>query len=324
MRRLRGTVVLIGVLTACSGGGGQRAQNQGDQTTTSTSGAVTTSTIPPASVDSTSTSGTAVTAPPSTTTGAGAALRPIRTDRLKGPRSASPTARTLARVERGLRGSNRDPAYLRSLGRAQQLAYRSLVAHPDWLQKVLAAVPADLRAAVQANYDGGSNLGGLTGSAPAGFPNWTIRAPKPAPILRAYYAEAERAYGVSWAYLAAIHFVETRLGRIHGNSNAGAQGPMQFIPTTWAAYGKGDINDDHDAILAAAHYLQANNASTDIDHAIYRYNNDQRYVAAIKAYASVMLADSGAYDGYYQWQVFYATTDGAFLLPEGWSASGGG
>jgi hypothetical protein len=321
MRRLLPTAV--GVMSAlglvgCQGGGGQLAQGQGSNETTTTTVARSTTTT---TLASTATTVTPVTAVSSTTTTAGARSKPIRTDRLKGPKSASATALTLARVERGLRSPNRDPARLRSLGRSQQLAYRALVAHPDWLQKVLAGVPADLRPAVQANYDAGSALSSLTGSAPPGFPDWQILVPKPAATLRAYYDEAQQTYGISWAYLAAIHFVETRMGRIHGNSSAGAQGPMQFIPTTWQAFGKGgDINDDHDAILAAANYLQANSAATDIDNALYRYNNDQRYVTAIKAYASVMLADQGAFDGYYQWQVFYATKDGAFLLPEGWSA----
>jgi hypothetical protein len=175
---------------------------------------------------------------------------------------------------------------------------------------------------VQANVDAGSSLSGLTDSAPApvGLPQWQILVPEPAATLRAYYDEGEATYGIPWEFLASIHFVETRMGRIHGLSSAGAQGPMQFIPDTWAAYGEGDINNNHDAILAAARYLEANNASTDIDGALFRYNNDERYVAAIKAYASVMMANPGAYDGYYHWQVFYASADGTFLLPEGWSA----
>jgi hypothetical protein len=177
--------------------------------------------------------------------------------------------------------------------------------------------------AVQANVDAGAALNLLTDDAPppTGFPDWTILTPEPAATLRGYYTEGEQTYGIPWQYLAAIHFSETRMGRIHGNSTAGAQGPMQFIPDTWAAYGGGgDINSNHDAIVAAARYLEANNAATDIDSALFRYNNDERYVAAIKAYASVMMADPAAYDGYYQWQVFYASADGTVLLPEGWSA----
>jgi hypothetical protein len=33
-----------------------------------------------------------------------------------------------------------------------------------------------------------------------------------------------------------------------------------------------------------------------------------------------MMADPGAYDGYYHWQVLYASAEGTVLLPEGWSA----
>jgi membrane-bound lytic murein transglycosylase B len=49
----------------------------------------------------------------------------------------------------------------------------------------------------------------------------------------AAYQAAEAKLAVSWEYLAAIHLVETGLGRIRGTSSAGAQGPMQFLPSTW-------------------------------------------------------------------------------------------
>jgi hypothetical protein len=293
VRRRTGTAALaLGVglvaaaLTAC-GGGGQLAAGQSDATTT---------------------------------TVAATGARAVRVERLDGPTSAAATARLLGKVERGLRGADRDPEQLRGLGRRQQLAYRALAAHPAWVTKVLAEVPASVRAAVQSNIDAGTALSGLTGEAPAGFPNWEIVTPPPAATLRGYYDEAERASGVSWAYLAAIHLVETRMGRIRGLSSAGAQGPMQFIPETWARYGEGDINDNRQAILAAGRYLKASNAATDIDRALFSYNNDERYVAAIKAYAAVLLDDERAYDGYYQWQVFYGTVDGTFLLPEGFHA----
>ena len=153
------------------------------------------------------------------------------------------------------------------------------------------------------------------------FPQWEIRAPQPPSTLRGFYDEAEAASGIPWAYLAAIHLVETRMGRIHGLSSAGAQGPMQFIPETWASYGEGDIDDDYDAIQAAGRYLASRGGPTDMDRALFSYNNDDRYVAAVKAYASVLLADPRAYAGYHEWQVFYATSDGTFLLPEGFTTA---
>jgi len=257
------------------------------------------------------------------TTVAADGTEPVRADELSSPRSAAATAKTLARVEQGVRADDRDPDDLRELGRAQQLAYRALARHPEWVAEVLAAVPAEVRDAVQTNVDADAALAALTGDGPLSdtLPNWEIRSPQPAGTLRGFYDEAEAASGVPWAYLAAIHLVETRLGRIHGLSSAGAQGPMQFIPETWERYGEGDINNDRDAILAAGRYLDASNFATDLDRAIFSYNNDERYVAAIKAYAAVMLANPFAYDGYYEWRVFFATNGGTLLLPEGFIAA---
>ena len=119
--------------------------------------------------------------------------------------------------------------------------------------------------------------------------------------------------------LAAINLIETRMGRIRGDSSAGAQGPMQFIPSTWAAYGEGDVNSDHDSILAAARYLKAAGAPGNMSKAVLAYNHDARYVAAVAAYAEVMHADPAAYRGYYGWQVYVATLDGVTLLPVGWT-----
>jgi len=257
------------------------------------------------------------------TTVAADGTEPVRADELSSPRSAAATAKTLARVEQGVRADDRDPDDLRELGRAQQLAYRALARHPEWVAEVLAAVPAEVRDAVQTNVDADAALAALTGDGPLSdtLPNWEIRSPQPATTLRGFYDEAEAASGVPWAYLAAIHLVETRLGRIHGLSSAGAQGPMQFIPETWERYGEGDINNDRDAILAAGRYLDASNFATDLDRAIFSYNNDERYVAAIKAYAAVMLANPLAYDGYYEWRVFFATNGGTLLLPEGFIAA---
>jgi hypothetical protein len=312
----------LGVITvSCDGGGGQLALHDIDAsgtTTTSTTAASVAATPP--STDTPAPETTATTAAASTTTLP--STSPVPSEQVKGPKTAEATGRALARIERGLRGSDRDPARLQRLGRAQQLAYRALAAHPGWADTVLEIVPERLHEHVRANIDAGTALSTLTGDAPppSGLPQWQILTPEPAATLRSYYDEAQDTYGVPWQYLAAIHFVETRMGRIRGLSSAGAQGPMQFIPETWAAYGSGDINSNHDAILAAASYLTANDAANDIDHALFRYNNDDRYVAAIKAYASVMMADPGAYDGYYHWQVFYAAAEGTFLLPEGWSA----
>ena len=219
-----------------------------------------------------------------------------------------------------LRAATTPPSEIDRLGWDQQAAYRALTAHPRWVDRVVRRLPADLRPVVTANARAGRELQALggEGSAPRRLPDWRIVAPLPAGTLRAYYGEAEAASGIPWAYLAAIHLVETRLGRIQGTSSAGAQGPMQFIPATWARYGQGDINDNHDAILAAARLLQANGGPGDMNRALLRYNNSTHYVAAVEAYAQLMSADERAFLGYHGWQVYAATTKGAFLLPEGY------
>ncbi len=243
-------------------------------------------------------------------------------DRIDPPRSADAVAATLTRVERELRAADRDPGRLRVLGWEQQLAYRQLSNHADWIAPVVAALPPDVAPWVQANLDASAALSRLT-PPQTELPDWTILTPPPADVLRGYYAEAEQQSGIPWAYFASIHFLETRMGRIRGNSTAGAQGPMQFIPSSWAAHGNGgDVNDNRDAILAAARYLKVAGGPGDMDKAIFAYNHDSGYVRAVQAYAQNMLAEPRAYDGYYQWQVYYRTVDQAVLLPEGYTVGG--
>jgi hypothetical protein len=236
------------------------------------------------------------------------------------PNNPAQTASSLARVERALRAPKTRPTAVERLGREQQNAYRALSNHPHWLEDVVARLPADVEPIVTANVRAGRDLKALGGEGPRPrhLPDWRIVSPPPVEVLRAYYGEAEAASGIPWAYLASIHLVETRLGRIRGTSSAGAQGPMQFIPETWARYGQGDINDNRDAILAAARFLQANGGPGDMSRALFRYNNSNRYVEAVESYAQLMVSDERAFLGYYQWQVYSATTDGTFVLPEGY------
>jgi membrane-bound lytic murein transglycosylase B len=244
------------------------------------------------------------------------------------PRDAAAVAATLTRVEFAIRAADYDPARSPAWSWEQQVAYGVLAAHPEWLDEVVAAVPAGLRDPVRATLAAGAALSapdlGHTPTelpdTPAELPDWTIRTPRPPDELLRDYREAEAASGIPWRYLAAIHFVETKMGRIHGNSTAGARGPMQFLPSTWAAYGAGgNIDDDHDAILAAGRYLDAAGGPDDMHRALYAYNPSEAYVTAITGYAEVIGADARAFNGFYGWQVFVATKHGDQLLPEGWT-----
>lgn len=227
-------------------------------------------------------------------------------------------AARLTEAERGLRSD--DPDDPERLGRLQQAAYRQLADTPEWRDPVLEALPAELRAAAEANLGAQLELHELTAPREALPEDWRIVPPPPAGELLEHYEAAEGEFGVGWEVLAAIHLVETRMGRIRGDSVAGARGPMQFLPETWDTYGEGDITDPRDAIRAAARYLVAHGAPDDLDGALFAYNHSGHYVRAIRAYADRMRADPRLYLGYYHWQVYYRTTRGDALLEVGWGS----
>lgn len=126
----------------------------------------------------------------------------------------------------------------------------------------------------------------------------------PLSALRSYYLEASQKYGVDPSYLAAINYIESNFGRINGPSSAGALGPMQFEPGTWAEYGQGNIMDPHASILAAARYLAANGAPYNMRNAIYHYNLDYDYVDSVESFARAFRTDPGWLDRMYYWNTY--------------------
>ena len=204
--------------------------------------------------------------------------------------------------------------------RRQQAAYRALGWHPEWDVIVRPRIPPSLLNVYDRNVDAQRQLTAMAGDESKDtLPAWRIVPPARADELLGFYHQAEAASGVGWAYLAAINLIETGLGRILGVSSAGAQGPMQFLPSTFAEYGKGgDILSPHDSIMAAGRFLAANGFADDHDQAIFRYNNADQYVRAVDDYAAVLATDPAEFTGYYRWDIYYHTTAGDVLLPIGY------
>ena len=225
----------------------------------------------------------------------------------------------MAATDAALRDSSTSPDEFKRYAHLQQVEFRALVNKPSLQAPTYSQLAPALRAVVEANVVAGAKLRSMITSPKSTLPAWRIVTPAPADELLGYYREAESELGVGWQYLAAIHLVETRMGRIRGTSTAGAQGPMQFLPATWKQYGNGgDINSNRDSIAAAARLLKRNGAPGDMRNAIYNYNHDQRYVDAVLTYAERMTADERAYAAYHGWQVYYVTTEGDVWLPEGY------
>lgn len=235
-------------------------------------------------------------------------------------------AAALIAAERGIRDDSLDADVVARLGRLQQRAYRALAGSPEWDDAVRALLPVDVVAPFDFNVEARRAVVAHAANRPPSeppptLPAWTIAEPLPADRLLGWYREAEEATGVPWAYLAAIHLVETRMGRVVGVSSAGAVGPMQFLPSTWGECCTGDPLDTRDAIVGAATYLVLRGAPGDMPAALHGYNPNAGYVGAVDAYARNLLADPRAYAGYHAWEVYVSTAAGTVRLPVGYSAT---
>ena len=116
---------------------------------------------------------------------------------------------------------------------------------------------------------------------------------RPATWLALYQdSAADYCPGLSWTVLAAIGEIESGDGSNDGPSTAGALGPMQFMPATWAGWatdgfgetGMPDISNPLDAVPSAARLLCADGAATGtsgLSAAVFDYNHASWYVSEV-------------------------------------------
>ena len=190
-----------------------------------------------------------------------------------------------------------------------QRIYRLLSREPSLAERTIARLPPPLRAEARDNVTARRNLRAL--ATPLPLSRIRIAPPAPALQLERFYKEAQRRFGIRWQLLAAVNFVESAFGKVRSASSAGALGPMQFLPSTWRAYGMGgNVHDPRDAIMGAANYLRRSGAPRDERRALYAYNHSQLYVDAVLRYARRIERDRRALLAYYNWQVFVLTPQG--------------
>ena len=236
------------------------------------------------------------------------------------PRRAGELAEALIVTKRGLKasidtwretGGGRQRALLYAM--RQQRIYQELNARPRVFRRVAKRLPPGIERFARETVGASRRLRTLVEPLEE-LPDWETYRPAAASSLRRFYEKGEERFDVPWQVLASLNFVESRFGRILGPSSAGAQGPMQFIPSTWDAYGRGDINDPHDSIIAAARYLSASGAPERMRAALYAYNRSYEYVHAIRTYARQITRDERNYYAFYLYQVYVLTTDGLVRL----------
>lgn len=237
------------------------------------------------------------------------------------PTTATAIANLLGEVETALRSTDTPEPRLPQLGHQQQVIYRRLSRQPDLARQVRASLPDrwhkvfDRHLAARRAF-----LAMHRGRPISAVPAWRIIAPEPAEVLLGHYRKAAAATGIPWEVLAAVNLVETGMGRIDGVSVANAQGPMQFLPTTWTepGIGQGNIRDPHDAIAAAARYLVRRGGLRDIRRGLWGYNNSWHYGEGVLQYAQLLREDPRAYRGLYHWEIHVTTSAGDVWLPQGY------
>lgn len=128
---------------------------------------------------------------------------------------------------------------------------------------------------------------------------------QPTNYLQLFQASAaDYCPGLSWTVLAAIAQIESADGANIGPSSAGALGPMQFLPSTWAIWGidafgqtgAPNVLNPYDAVPSAARLLCADGAAAggqSLADAIFDYNHADWYVKEVLELAAQYAADYG-------------------------------
>jgi cell wall-associated NlpC family hydrolase len=157
---------------------------------------------------------------------------------------------------------------------------------------------------------GGSGSGGTAAGVRGGAPGSGGPQPGeavPPAWLTLYQQAASTCPGMSWSVLGAVGTVETGSGQStapgvwSGANSAGAEGPMQFEPATFAAYATVGPDgarppspyDPVDAVYTASALLCANGAgtATNLRAAIADYNHSDPYVNTVLTLALSLQQD---------------------------------
>jgi hypothetical protein len=243
----------------------------------------------------------------------GSASNPSQPAASHDPRSAPSLAERLVAADAALRRSlgawrAADPglrgpppqAALTAAGRERAIVHL-LAGNRALAAATLPRLPAGLAAAMRANLAAARDLQRLSG--PSEPVQLRLVPPPPAGRLLSDYRAAQHRFHVRWQVLAAVNLIESAFGRVVNRSSAGAQGPMQFLPATWRAYGLGgDVHAARDAILGAANYLHRSGAPADERGALHAYNPSALYVDAVLTYARAMTQHPDQFLVYYSWE----------------------
>ncbi len=240
------------------------------------------------------------------------------------PHQPERIANLLSQLELELLDSLTSNSDLPCLAHQQQVIYRVLSEKISLSNKVLVYIPENLKNIVNKHLFARRQFLSMapTSASLAYMPRWNIINPEPINSLLSYYKKAENATGIDWEVLAAINLVETGMGRIDGISIANAQGPMQFLPTTWKEPGiglGGNIRDPHDSIMAAARYLVRRGGLANIRKGLLGYNNSDYYGKAVLAYADLLRNEPRTIKSLYYWEIHYRAGSYDLWLPVGYS-----